>query len=189
MTDTSREVIDRLIAALKDEAAMLDAVREDGLSTLLSNGTVDRLRLGLRAAYVVMDALAAKRDALRAEVASVRATMDRLDCTAREGGDTMHCRHDRQCQACALRAEVAQERTAREQAERALNHCEYMREHNRAESSLALQLRVQQIDVMRSRAEQAEARVRELEVLLSAERMKQKHKASLERLGRGEDQP
>lgn len=45
------------------------------------------------------------------EVATLRATIDGLDCTRRELGDTLHCRLDARCQRCeltALRARLTQ---------------------------------------------------------------------------------
>lgn len=40
--------------------------------------------------------------AAEAELAAAQAKIDRMDCTYREGGDTLHCRVDAPCFACQL---------------------------------------------------------------------------------------
>ncbi len=82
--DTSREAIVRLLAGLMKEESTMDAIREPGASTLLSNATVDRVRAGLRAAYAVIDAITAERDQLRAEVQAERTAREQAEARVRE---------------------------------------------------------------------------------------------------------
>lgn len=82
--DTSTEAVERMLAALKEEADMLAILREHGNSTLLATSTVDRTIAAIRMAYAVSGALTAERDALAAERDTERQQREALEAKVRE---------------------------------------------------------------------------------------------------------
>ena len=76
--------------------------------------TVPLARL-LLDALATIEALEAERDAnilrLRTDLGALKARLDGMDCTHREGGDTRHCPLERKC----LRCQVDQLRTERDE--------------------------------------------------------------------------
>lgn len=67
-----------------------DAQIDPAFAPLVVTDEIERLRAEL----------AGQRDGEAQEIVTLRHTLDRLDCTHREGGDTRHCRADRLCLRC-----------------------------------------------------------------------------------------